>query len=163
MDSRKLAERRLFVTGGPAATQALGRRIGERLFPGSVVALIGELGSGKTCFTKGLCAGLGISPRCVNSPTFAFVNEYKGRLPVLHLDLYRIETAEMALEVGILDYLDRAGSGVAIIEWADKVLPLLADGYLVVRFSVLSARKREIRLTALGREFGQLLGEMGEE
>lgn len=163
MDSRNLEERRSFVSSSPAATQALGRKIGGRLFPGSVVALMGELGSGKTCFAKGLCAGLGIPQREVNSPTFAFVNEYKGRLLVLHLDLYRIESAVMALEVGILDYLDQAESGVAIIEWADKVLPILSDSHLAVRFSVVSIRKREIRLTGLGKDFCQLLGEMGEE
>ena len=138
----------------------LGRRIGERLRRGSIVALIGELGCGKTCFTKGLCAGLGIPRRCVNSPTFTLVNEYDGRLPVLHLDLYRVENVPAGLEVGILDYLARAESGVAIIEWADRVLPLLPNDYLAVEFTVLSARKRQITLAGIGDTYCKLLDEI---
>lgn len=153
-------EKRSFVTGGPSATQDLGRRLGEKLSPGSIVALIGELGSGKTCFTKGLCAGLGIPKRRVNSPTFAFVNEYPGRLPVLHLDLYRIEDVGMALELGILDYLQQAKSGVLIIEWADRIRALLSNSHLTVDFSVLSPRRREIVLAAFGEGFRKLLGEL---
>ena len=160
-NSRIKMRKRLCLTSSPSATQELGRRIGEKLGTGSIIALIGELGCGKTCFTKGLCAGLGIPKRSVNSPTFAFVNEYEGRLPVFHMDLYRLENAAMGLDVGILDYLSRAASGVAIIEWADKILPLLPDNHLAVEFSVLSPRKREIVLTAFGESFGKLLDELG--
>jgi tRNA threonylcarbamoyladenosine biosynthesis protein TsaE len=154
-------KKRLFLTSSPSATQDLGQRIGEKLSPGSIIALIGELGCGKTCFTKGLCAGLGIPKRKVNSPTFTFVNEYKGRLPVFHLDLYRAENVAMGLEIGLLDYLLRAESGVAVIEWAEKALPLLSDSYLEVNFSVLSPKKREIALVGFGERFGKLLGEFG--
>ncbi len=145
------------ITRGPAATRELGQRIGEQLKAGSVIALIGELGCGKTCLTKGLCAGLGIPKRQVNSPTFAFVNEYQGRLLVLHLDLYRIDDAYAGLDLGIMDYLVRAEKGVAIIEWADKVLPLLPDDRLVVQFDVLSARKRQLELTARGKRFSRIV------
>jgi tRNA threonylcarbamoyladenosine biosynthesis protein TsaE len=154
-------ERRLFLTSSPSATQDLGQRIGQKLRPGSIIALIGELGCGKTCFTKGLCAGLGIPKRYVNSPTFTFVNEYKGRLPVFHLDLYRAEDIAIGLEVGVLDYLLQAESGVAVIEWAEKVLPLLSNSYLAVNFSVLSLKKREIVLVGFGKGFCKLLGELG--
>jgi tRNA threonylcarbamoyladenosine biosynthesis protein TsaE len=155
-------KKRLFLTNSPSATQDLGQRIGEKLNPGSIIALIGELGCGKTCFTKGLCAGLGIPKRCVNSPTFTFVNEYKGRLPVFHLDLYRVEGIATGLEIGMLDYLLQAKSGVMVIEWAEKVLPLLSDSYLAVNFSVLSLRKREILLVGFGERFCKLLGELGQ-
>ena len=148
------------TTRGPLATRELGHRIGEQLKAGSVIALIGELGCGKTCFTKGLCAGLGIPKRQVNSPTFAFVNEYQGRLLVLHMDLYRIDDVPAGLDVGIMDYLDRAEKGVAIIEWADKVLPLLPDDRLVVQFDVLSPRKRQLELTAHGKRFGRIIREL---
>ena len=77
----------------------------------------------------------------VNSPTFAFVNEYQGRFLVLHLDLYRIDDVSAGLDVGIMDYLARAEKGVAMIEWADKVLPLLPDDRLVVQFNVLSTQE----------------------
>lgn len=156
-------ERRLFVTAtSPSATQDLGKRIGEKLSPGSVVALIGELGCGKTCFTKGLCAGLGIPKREVNSPSFAFVNEYKGRIPVFHADLYRAEDMATILEVGILDYLLKAESGVAVIEWAERILSLLPDSYLQVNFSVLSSRKRQLTFVGYGERFSGLIGELGE-
>jgi tRNA threonylcarbamoyladenosine biosynthesis protein TsaE len=153
-------ERLSLITRGPAATRELGQRIGEQLKAGSVIALIGELGCGKTCFTKGLCGGLGIPKKQVNSPTFAFVNEYQGRLLVLHLDLYRIDDVPAGLDVGIMDYLARAEKGVAIIEWADKVLPLLPDDRLVVQFDVLSPRKRQLELTAHGKRFGRILREL---
>jgi tRNA threonylcarbamoyladenosine biosynthesis protein TsaE len=155
-------EKRLFITTSPSATQDLGKRIGEKLSPGSVVALIGELGCGKTCFTKGLCAGLGIPKREVNSPSFTFVNEYKGRLPVFHADLYRAEDMATSLEVGVLDYVLQAESGVAIIEWAERILSLLPDSYLQVNFSVLSSKKRQLTLVGYGERFGRLLGELGE-
>ncbi|MBM4462496.1 MAG: tRNA (adenosine(37)-N6)-threonylcarbamoyltransferase complex ATPase subunit type 1 TsaE [Chloroflexi bacterium] len=153
-------KKRSFLTGSPSATQDLGKRIGQRLGLGSVVALTGELGSGKTCFTKGLCAGLDIPKRHVTSPSFAFVNEYQGRLLVLHLDLYRIEGVDMALELGVLDLLRQAESGVAIIEWAERISALLSDNYLAVDFTVLSARKREIVLSAFGEQFHKLLAEL---
>jgi len=150
------------MTTSPSGTQHLAKQIGERLNPGSIVALIGELGCGKTCFTKGLCAGLGIPSRRVNSPTFAFVNEYEGRFPVFHLDLYRVEDIVGSLEVGISDYLAKVKSGVMVIEWAERVLPLLSKHYLQANFSVLSANKRQIMLVGYGAEFCKLLGELGE-
>jgi tRNA threonylcarbamoyladenosine biosynthesis protein TsaE len=108
-------------TASAVQTQDLGRWIGQRLEPGSIIALIGDLGCGKTCFTQGLCSGLDISTRYVNSPTFTFINEYSGRLPVLHFDLYRVEDMDTVLEIGALDSLSRAEQGVAVIEWAERV------------------------------------------
>ena len=156
-----MSETRLsLITRGPTATRELGQRIGQQLKAGSVIALIGELGCGKTCFTKGLCAGLGIPGKQVNSPTFAFVNEYQGRLLVLHLDLYRIDDMSAGLDVGIMDYLARTEKGVALIEWADRVLPLLPEDRLAVRFDVLSAKKRQLELTARGKRFGRIILEL---
>jgi ABC-type dipeptide/oligopeptide/nickel transport system ATPase component len=80
----------VFLSESPAATAALGRKMGKRLAAGTLVALIGELGCGKTLLTRAVCAGLGVPRRQVNSPTFVLVNEYAGRLPVFHLDLYRL-------------------------------------------------------------------------
>lgn len=148
------------ITRGPGATRELGFSIGKQLRPGSVVALIGELGCGKTCFAAGLCTGLGIPRRQVNSPTFAFVNEYRGRFLVLHLDLYRIDGVPAGLDVGIMDHLSRAERGAAIIEWADRVLPLLPDDRLLVEFEVLSPLRRRLVLSARGRRFARLLREL---
>jgi len=113
-------------------------RLGEKMTAGSVIALVGELGCGKTLFTRGLCSGLGIPGKKINSPTFAFVNEYQGRLPVYHVDLYRIGDIEDGFEIGMLDYLARAEAGAIVLEWAEKVLFLLPEDYLQVKFEVLS-------------------------
>lgn len=150
-----------FFSNSPAATSGLGKRMGERLKAGSIIALIGELGCGKTLFTRGICAGLGVPLRQVNSPTFIFVNEYYGKLPVFHMDLYRLGEIAEGFEIGILDYLARAGSGVMVVEWAEKILTLLPDDYLKVEFQILSARKRELVLSARGDRFSSLLGELG--
>ncbi len=129
---------------------------------GSVLALIGELGCGKTLFTRGICVGLEVPERRVNSPTFAFVNEYNGRLPVSHVDLYRINTVEEGFEIGMLDYLVRVASGVIVVEWAEKLLSLFPDNYLQVKFQVLSARRRRLEFTGFEEKFFGLLKEMND-
>ena len=130
---------------------------------GSIIALIGELGCGKTLFTRGICVGLGIPERYVNSPTFIFVNEYRGRLPVFHIDLYRLDTIAEEFEIGILDYLAKVDSGVIVVEWAEKILSLLPNDYLQVQFQVLSVRRRQIVLVGFGERFGSLLRELGDQ
>jgi tRNA threonylcarbamoyladenosine biosynthesis protein TsaE len=150
----------IFLSNSPAATMALGQGIGKRLKAGSVIALIGELGCGKTLLTRGISTGLGVPRRQVNSPTFIMVNEYSGRLPVYHMDLYRLGTEADAVEIGITDYLARAESGVMIIEWAEKILFLLPDDLLKVNFETLSERKRRIELLASGERFKSLLKEL---
>ena len=141
----------------PAATTALGKRMGERLTEGSVIALTGELGCGKTLLTRGICEGLGVPLRAVNSPTFVLVNEYRGRLPVFHLDLYRLGSESDVVDLGITDYFARAESGIMIIEWAEKLLPLLPSDRLFVAFTRLSARKRRIAMTADGERFKAII------
>jgi tRNA threonylcarbamoyladenosine biosynthesis protein TsaE len=152
----------MFFSNSPAATSGLGKRMGQRLRAGSIIAMIGELGCGKTLLTRGVCAGLGVPLRQVNSPTFVFVNEYQGRLPVFHMDLYRLGNIDEGFEIGILDYLARAESGVIVVEWAEKILSLLPDDYLKVQFQVFSARKRQIGLSARGNRFSSLLKELGK-
>lgn len=149
-----------FLSSSPAATSSLGRRMGEKLRTGSVIALIGELGCGKTLLTRGLCAGLSVPLRQVNSPTFVLVNEYRGRLPVFHMDLYRLGGIDEGFEIGILDYLARAESGVIVVEWAEKILSIFPDDYLEVQFQVLSARKRQIEFMAHGERTSSLLREL---
>ena len=151
----------VFFSNSPAATSNLGRRMGEKLKAGSIIALIGELGCGKTLLTRGICAGLDVPLRQVNSPTFVFVNEYNGRLPVFHMDLYRLGNIDEGFEIGILDYLARVESGIIVVEWAEKVLSLLPNDYLQVQFQILSARKRQIVLSAHDDRFSGLLEELG--
>ncbi len=145
------------ISNSPAATFNLGRRIGRGLKKGSIIALMGELGCGKTLFTRGICSGLDVPLRRVNSPTFAFVNEYQGRLPVLHMDLYRLSDLADGFGIGILDYLARAVEGIMVVEWAEKILSLLPDDCLKVQFEVLSDRKRRIELSWLGEKFDSLI------
>src|SRR6266849_4449105 len=106
----------------PEETQAAGARLAESLGPGDVVALTGELGAGKTCFTQGLARGLGVAGRAI-SPTFVLVNEYRGRLPVHHVDAYRTGSLTELVDLGIDEMF--SGDGVTIVEWADKLRPLL--------------------------------------
>lgn len=150
-----------FLSSSPAATLSLGKKLGERLAPGSVIA-DGELGCGKTLLTRGICAGLGVPPRQVNSPTFVLVNEYQGRLPVFHLDLYRLDNIDDGFEIGIMDYFARAAGGVMLIEWAEKMSSLLPPDVLKVEFDIISARKRRIVFSATGRKFAGLFKELAK-
>ena len=108
-----------------AATKECGRDLATQLVAGSVVALCGGLGSGKTCLTKGIVAGLG-SPAVVTSPTFTLVHEYQGgRLEIAHFDFYRLQSGEEILAAGWDEFLDR--DGIVIAEWADRFPDLLPD------------------------------------
>ena len=151
----------VLISNSPGTTLNLGRKLGINLQPGSIIALTGELGSGKTLFTRGICAGLAVPNKYVNSPTFILVNEYRGKYPVFHMDLYRLENAADGFEIGILDYLERADNGIIVIEWAERILSLLSDSYLQVEFRVLSARKRQLILTGTDEKYSRLLGEIG--
>jgi tRNA threonylcarbamoyladenosine biosynthesis protein TsaE len=122
-------------------TRAAGARLGARLGAGAVVACIGELGAGKTCFLQGLARGLGVeSP--VTSPTFVLINEYRGRVPVHHLDAYRTESLLEVLDLGIDELMH--GDGVTVIEWADKLLPILPAHAITVTIDGLGDEPRRI-------------------
>lgn len=132
------------ISHSPQETFELGRQTAAQLRRGSVLALAGDLGAGKTQFTKGLAVGLGVE-RDVTSPTFTLIHEYQGdRLPLFHIDLYRLEEADEVLGIGIDEYLD--GDGVTVIEWADKFAELMPPGVRWIRFRVLEGDDREIAL-----------------
>ena len=151
----------VFLSNSPTTTFNFGKRLGKCLKAGSIIALTGELGCGKTLLTKGICAGLDVPLRQVNSPTFVLVNEYSGKLPIIHMDLYRLEGVAEGFEIGLLDYMAKTESGIMLVEWAEKILSLLPDDYLRVQFDVLSARKRRIILSGFGEQFSDLFGELG--
>lgn len=146
-----------YTSEKPSQTASLGKRIGERLEPGSVIALSGELGCGKTLFTRGLCAGLDVPLRLVNSPTFVLVNEYTGKYPVFHLDVYRLNNGGDVMELGLGDYFARTAEGVMIIEWAEKIMDYLPAEKLLIEFQRLSARRRLLTITAEGQRFTNIL------
>jgi tRNA threonylcarbamoyladenosine biosynthesis protein TsaE len=132
-------------------TRRYGARLGRYVEPGSVIALVGELGSGKTCLTQGIAEGLAVPDGyTVTSPTFAIINEYPGRLTLYHVDLYRIiETSELE-ETGLEEML--TGDGVTVIEWADKLPEVLPPQRLDAHISVVDETTREICLTAYGQD-----------
>ena len=118
-----------FVTERPEETEALGEKLGRRLTGGEVLAYTGDLGAGKTAFTRGLARGLGITER-VTSPTFTIVNEYEGgRLPLFHFDLYRLGSAEELFDIGWEDYLAR--NGVCAVEWSENAEDALEEPILI--------------------------------
>lgn len=144
-----LDERSLdFVSHSPEQTLRLGARLGERLTSGDIVCLSGELGAGKTTFITGMGRGWGaLDP--VTSPTFVLVNEYRGRLPVHHVDLYRTETLTELLDLGLEDLLE--GEGITLVEWADRCEPLLPARTVRVHIEGVGDEPRRITITEPGR------------
>ncbi|HTK89073.1 MAG TPA: tRNA (adenosine(37)-N6)-threonylcarbamoyltransferase complex ATPase subunit type 1 TsaE [Verrucomicrobiae bacterium] len=140
---------RAHVARSVQETQAVGERLGARLEPGAVVACVGDLGAGKTCFLQGVARGLGVTSD-VTSPTFVLVNVYRGRLPVYHMDAYRTNSLLEVVDLGLEEMLD--GDGVTLIEWADKVRPLLPPRAIVVRITGLGDEPRRIEVEEPGAE-----------
>src|ERR671918_2425632 len=131
------------TTHSPEDTEAVGARLADRLGPGDVVALTGELGAGKTCFTQGIARGLGVRARAV-SPTFVLVNEYHGRLPLHHVDAYRTASLTELLDLGLEELF--GGDGVTIVEWADKLAPLLPGRAIRVHIDGVGDEPRRITI-----------------
>jgi tRNA threonylcarbamoyladenosine biosynthesis protein TsaE len=131
------------VSGSPAETAAVGERLGRTLGPADVVALTGALGAGKTCFIQGLARGLDVRTH-PTSPTFVLVNEYRGRLPVHHVDAYRTETLTELLDFGLIEMFD--GEGVTLVEWADKLEPLLPPRTVRVHLEGVGDEPRHIEI-----------------
>ena len=143
-------------------TIQFGKQIGKRLQPGDVVALIGELGAGKTHLIKGLAQGAGVEqPDAVTSPSFTFIHEYKGRIPFYHIDLYRLATEEEGEALGLDEYL--GGRGITAIEWADKIPSLLPKEVLWIRMRYLKPHGRSIHILGKGPRYGQLVKKLREE
>ncbi len=133
----------------PAATDALGRQLGLRLFPGAVVALVGPLGAGKTYLARAIAVGLGVhDARVVTSPTFVLLQEYQGRLPIYHFDTYRLPSESSFDDLGVHEYLE--GEGVCLIEWAGRVIGSLPEDHLRIRLEVTGESSRRAHLEAVG-------------
>ena len=137
-----------FVTNSAAETEALGTRLAQRLSGGEVIAYTGDLGAGKTAFTRGLARGLGITER-VTSPTFTIVNEYdSGRLPLFHFDMYRLGSSDELFDIGWEDYLARGG--VCAVEWSEIVEDAIEGD--VIRVDIKNPGgddRREITITGV--------------
>lgn len=132
-----------FMTFSDKETVELGRRLGSLLTDGDVVALTGELGSGKTWFTKGIALGLGVAEgTVVASPSFAIANEYQGRCPFIHMDLYRLESLSEFVSAGLEEFF--CGEGVAAVEWADRLPDVVPQRAVNVLFRIVNEHVREI-------------------
>ncbi len=128
-------------TFSPEETKEFGRALAKELRVGSVVALSGPLGSGKTVLIQGLCSGLGVT-EFVTSPSFVIINEYPGKVAVYHFDLYRLENTEEFIKLGYEEYF--YGNGVTLIEWAEKVKSYLPEERMEVELEILSEVERRI-------------------
>lgn len=118
-----------YITTSPEETEQLGEKLAQKLRPGTVIAFRGDLGAGKTAFTRGLARGLGAGDR-VTSPTYTIVNEYlSGRMPLFHFDMYRLESEDDLFDIGWEDYLERGG--VCAVEWSENVAEAMEDAVMI--------------------------------
>ena len=131
-------------------TRGIARKIAEKLKPGDVILFTGEMGAGKTAFTKGLAEYFGTDEE-VSSPTFALVHEYPGRVPIFHFDLYRIAGFDDLYAVGFFDYLDRGG--IIVVEWSENVPELAEELESVVRIDIRKLSDDEREFMILGKDF----------
>jgi tRNA threonylcarbamoyladenosine biosynthesis protein TsaE len=145
------------ITHRPEQTQDFGRRLGKIARPGDVILLVGKLGAGKTCLTQGIAWGLGIDEYAV-SPSFVLVRELYGRLPLYHVDFYRLENLEEIAELGLDEYF--YGKGVTVVEWAEKALALLPPENLLIEMEYLNDNERRLRLKASGQRYREMVAQL---
>ncbi len=143
------------TTASVKETIAAGKRFGSLLSSGDVLCLTGELGAGKTCFVKGIADGLGIRGRGITSPTFIIINEYRGRIPLFHIDLYRTGVIEDIREIGMEEIV--YGNGVTVIEWAERIKDKLPDERMDITFKWVDENTRTIEIRAVGRHHREIL------
>ena len=144
------------LSTSPRQTQQLGKELGGLAREGDVFLLVGNLGAGKTCLTQGIAWGLGIE-EYASSPSFVVVKEYRGRLPLYHIDLYRIGGIEEVMDLGLDDYF--SGRGVCVVEWAERGMEAMPLEHLLVEIERLSPRKRCFQLRPRGGRYSYLVSQ----
>ncbi|WP_413376361.1 tRNA (adenosine(37)-N6)-threonylcarbamoyltransferase complex ATPase subunit type 1 TsaE [Alkalihalobacillus sp. 1P02AB] len=142
-------------TSSPEETMDFATRLGQHLKPGTVLTLEGDLGAGKTHFTKGLAKGLGVK-RVVNSPTFTIIKEYKGSMPLYHMDVYRLDNSRE--DIGLDEYF--YGEGLTVVEWASRIQEQLPKERLEVEIFRVGDTERKIVIRPIGAELEQLCEEI---
>jgi tRNA threonylcarbamoyladenosine biosynthesis protein TsaE len=144
------------VTTSPRQSQNLGRNLGKLVQGGEIIGLVGELGAGKTCFVRGFAQGIDVGADAwVRSPTFTLINEYSGRLPVYHIDLYRVGKQEELDSLNLREYL--YGDGVSLIEWFEFLPAHEVDEYLELRIAHGGGNRRQLTFIAHGERYEVLL------
>mgnify|MGYP001603521125 CR=1 FL=1 len=149
------------ITSSPEQTWEIGRMLGKLLAAGDTVCLYGDLGSGKTNFAYGIARGLDVREQYITSPTFTFVNEYQGRVPLYHLDLYRLKGPDELENIGFDEYIE--SDGVTVIEWAERVEDELPVEHLSVYLSAVDEKSRELGFLAEGERYAKLVEELKQE
>lgn len=142
------------ISHSPEDTRRLGASIGELALPGDIFLLVGDLGTGKTCLTQGIAWGLGIKEYAL-SPSFIIVRELYGRLPLYHMDLYRLNHIEEIAGLGLDEYF--YGNGVCVVEWAEKGLSELPSEHLLIQLSYLSDTGRSLQFKPSGQRYVEML------
>ena len=145
------------ISHSPEETQDLGRKIGKLARPGDVFLLAGNLGSGKTCLTQGIAWGLGIEGYAL-SPSFVIMREMYGRLPLYHVDLYRLDRIEESMDLGLDEYF--YGKGVCVVEWAEKALNIMPAKHLLIEINYLSDTERNFQLKPKGQRYREIVKEL---
>jgi tRNA threonylcarbamoyladenosine biosynthesis protein TsaE len=146
-------------TKNTSETIRLGKRIGGHLRPGDVVALAGELGTGKTQFIKGVATGVGVGkPTYITSPSFTLINEYTGKIPFYHIDLYRLNSEKEAEELGLEEYFQ--SKGITVVEWADKIPSLLPKEMLWIHIHYTGKHTRSLEILGKGKRYLNLVDQI---
>jgi len=145
------------ITKSPKETKKLGREISKLVQPGDLLAFYGALGTGKTCFIQGVSEGLEVKDY-VTSPSFTIINEYQGKIPIYHFDLFRLNNIEEIFELGYEEYF--YGEGVTLIEWAEKIERLLPRNHLKIEIEFKDYYKRKFFFIPYGNRFNKLLEEL---
>ena len=149
------------ITTSPEQTWHVGRLLGARLAPGDTVCLYGDLGAGKTSFSYGIALGLEVKERYITSPTFTFVNEYEGRVPFYHIDLYRLNDPGELEGIGFGEYID--SDGVTVIEWAERAEDELPAECFNIYLTSVNENSREIGFLVEGERYEKLLSALQED
>ena len=149
------------ITSNPEQTWRMGELLGALLGPGDIVCLYGDLGAGKTSLSYGIALGLEVKEQYITSPTFTFVNEYEGRVPFYHIDLYRLKDPEELENIGFEEYLD--SDGVTVIEWAERAEDELPEERLSVYLNYVNENSREIGFLPEGERYQKLLDALKQD
>ena len=145
------------ISRSPEETQKIGGQLGKLALPGDNFLLVGNLGAGKTCLTQGITRGLNIEEYAA-SPSFVLIKELKGRLPLYHVDFYRLDHLEEIADLGLDDYL--YGHGVCVVEWAEKGLNLLPPEHLLIEIGYVADTERSLKFRPSGRRYQEIVTQL---
>jgi len=145
------------ITDTPDKTKNIAKNVAKLILPGDIILFFGELGAGKTCFTQGIAEELEVK-EYVNSPSFTIINEYSGKMPIYHFDLFRLNNYHEFDELGYEEYF--YGKGLAIVEWSEKIVDYLPKKYLKIAITFIDMNKRKISISSKNKRYIKLIEEL---